>query len=195
MRVDDLNFLHIVACILTLPLTAVAADSRTLDVIVVGATGDLAKRYLWNSLYILAQKERNVTDISLYGAAKSKVSNEAFQEIVSESVRCAKSDIQCQMYRTEFVSRCQYEVLKDDADYKRLCTLLNLNSSNIIFYLSVPPLAYRGILQSVASHCNITDPSKDFKFAFEKPFGTDLQSALSLSNLLANYLSEKQIYR
>lgn len=191
------KFFHLVFVLVCLQVSTSECARQSLDVIIIGGTGDLAKRYLWKGLFKLFREEymTGAINISLYGAGKSEISNEDFRRIVSQSVVCDKLESHCRHHLQSFITRCQYRTLKSDIDYAKLCTDLHSTSSDVIFYLSVPPVAYKSILQSIAAHCDIGDSSRNFKFAFEKPFGTDLRSAAALSGLIAKYLNEEQIYR
>ena len=166
-----------------------------LEVYIIGGTGDLARRYLWNGFFKLFQESQSSTRMRFCGAGKSDTSNAAFRQILRHSIACSNVDTRCAQQRLDFVTRSRYERLQDESSYQKICSFINSNSSNVIFYLSVPPAAYKGIIESIVKHCDVTSPKKNFKFVFEKPFGTDLRSAQSLSRMLSRYLLEGQIYR
>lgn len=58
-------------------------------------------------------------------------------------------------------------------------------------YLSVPPRAALAVVDTLAS----ADLVKRSRIIMEKPFGTDLQSAIDLNARLHETFDEEQIYR
>ena len=179
--------------------------SNLTNIVLIGATGDLAKRYLWQGffeLYNHEEKEGNI--ISFYAAARDDVASgrKKIKEFLELSLKCDNFDrISCVNRMKAFVSVTRYHSLKDDKDYVSLCEEITNNiGSEIreqgrIFYLSVPPFAYGQIAKRINSFCRPQDRQTWVRVVFEKPFGFDISSALELSTILSRYFEEKEIYR
>jgi glucose-6-phosphate 1-dehydrogenase len=66
---------------------------------------------------------------------------------------------------------------------------------NTLFYMATPPSMF-GLISGNLEHAGFMRSSSGWKrIIVEKPFGTDLSSAISLNRELLQYWSEDQIYR
>lgn len=182
------------------------------NIVLIGATGDLAKRYLWQGFFKLFIQETNDRNIlKFYPAAREdfELGQKKIDATLEDSstLKCSESEHSCTDKKKAFINQSvkQYRRLKDDHDYKSLCQVITDNvatgerEQGRIFYLSVPPFAYTQIANRIDSFCR---PHKDIdikptwiRIVFEKPFGSDLASAQELSQSLAKYFDEKEIYR
>ncbi len=70
--------------------------------------------------------------------------------------------------------------------------------ANTLFYLAVPPENYRAIFERLADS-GLTTPCSESegytRVLVEKPFGSDLESARELDDLLGSLFAEEQVYR
>ena len=66
---------------------------------------------------------------------------------------------------------------------------------NHVFYLSLPPAHYVKIVQSLGTLGMLEENGHWRRVVIEKPFGRDLESAVSLQNMLKRHLQEHQTYR
>ena len=173
------------------------------NVILIGATGDLARKYLWKGLFSLYRQNRGLgKQFKFIGATRlpNESGGKQMDDILGETVYCRDQDVDCQKAREEFLRLCSYSQLKTELDYQKLGESLekttedNIVESNRIFYLSVPPFAYGDIVKRVNTHCRPTGGGL-LKVVFEKPFGSDLDSANELAEELSKYLKEDEMYR
>ncbi len=92
---------------------------------------------------------------------------------------------------------------EDDQGYEKLAALLEEidrdfgAKSNRIYYLSTQPSYFKTIVEKLHQHQLIYQPKERVwsRVMIEKPFGSDLESALDLQSSIAQYLDESQIYR
>ena len=98
-----------------------------------------------------------------------------------------------------FYHRSEFD---NDEGYESLKALLGdlekkfETGGNVIFYLSVPPSYFPDIVERLSKHGLISKTKDKFtRVIIEKPFGTDLKSAIALQNDLTKHLDENQIYR
>lgn len=183
-------------------IVSTVSTSNHLDVTIIGGTGDLAKRYLWKGFFNLFvtnfAAETHNKSVRFVGAGIRELKVEMFEAMLENCIQCSKMLPDCDENKKMFMGNSTYVQLKDESDYHHLCSRLisqTYVSHEIIFYLSVPPSAYQSIVKNITLFCDVKNAHRVFKFVFEKPFGSDLESSLSLSSMLDTYLDEDQIYR
>jgi glucose-6-phosphate 1-dehydrogenase len=177
-------------------VTAATPDSP-LDphvIVLFGATGDLAARKLLPGLLHLAMSGM-MPDYRIVGSSTRDFSDEEFRHLAREACdRFATGKISLLQWanferRLTFVSSAEGpQALSEhvakieaemDGDVRRL------------HYLSVPPAAVRSLVQLLAD-AKLVERSR---VILEKPFGTDLASAVSLNDMLHQVFDEEQIFR
>lgn len=164
-----------------------------------GATGDLAKRKLFPSLFKLFVKGKLTEQFAIIGVARRQLTNDEFQASVKDSIKSFASDEQ----QTEaFISHFYYHS-HDVTDSNSYTTLKNIaaqldeqysTNGNRIFYLAMAPEFFG----TIALHLNedgLTDVKGFKRLVIEKPFGHDLQSAKELNAQIRSAFSEEEIYR
>jgi glucose-6-phosphate 1-dehydrogenase len=136
---------------------------RTL--LLLGATGDLAGRYLLPALVSLAASGRLPEGFRIVGAARGELDEEAVGRLAGE-------DIPAEMLTYRAV---------DLADPASISGALDGVSGPVAVYLALPPAVFATTLRTLA---DVGLPSGS-RVAVEKPFGEDLESARALNALLA----------
>lgn len=168
-------------------------------IMIFGATGDLANRKLFPSLYRLFEKGNLSENFAVIGVGRRSLSNEQFQENVKNSVQSATlngtniNEFASHFYyhSHDVTDSDSYGVLRDmasqlDEQYQ--------TKGNRIFYLAMAPEFFG----SIAIHLNedgLTNVKGFKRLVIEKPFGHDLQSAKELNNQIRTAFSEDEIYR
>ena len=169
-------------------------------VIVFGATGDLAARKILPSLYHLLCSERLPNPNMFVGVSRTELSHEEFRAKIKKILIETGADMECW---NDFASRLFYRKV----DYGDIGTFTNLAGfikdkeseigtlGNRIFHLSVPPVAYESIAESL-SHVGLAMERDNWvRLVVEKPFGYDLASSRQLASALSQGFKEDQIYR
>lgn len=162
-----------------------------------GASGDLAFRKLYPALARLHGRGLLAGGFFVLGCGRTPMTEEAFRAHISEGLS-PKSD--------DFLSRCFYSVVDydDPASYEGLSKRADdLDASmgtlgNRVFYLSIPPGIFDRVTSGIATSGMARKGSGDGPFrriVIEKPFGSDMASAISLNTLLLGRFTEDQIYR
>lgn len=175
------------------------------SVILLGATGDLAKKYLWQGLFQLYLDEVGKGySFSFHGAAlTSTKQGQEFVAKVLESLSCPEdvAPERCAELRGRFQQRSQYRRLRTSEDYMALSKDIEaqlqhegLREAGRIFYFSVPPFAYADIARSINSSCR-PGPGAWLRVVLEKPFGHDRLSAQQLATELRSFFQEEEMYR
>ncbi|XP_026571615.1 GDH/6PGL endoplasmic bifunctional protein [Pseudonaja textilis] len=176
-----------------------------ISVVLLGATGDLAKKYLWQSLFQLYVDEAtNGHTFTFYGAAQKEPEvgrKQMFDPLRNLACSPEVPPNRCAVLKDQFLKLTEYHQLKGEDDYARLNQGIQtslaqeeLVETGRIFYLSVPPFAYAEIARHINSSCR--PPSGAWlRVVLEKPFGHNLLSAQQLAEELAAVFREEEIYR
>ncbi|WP_407675623.1 glucose-6-phosphate dehydrogenase [Peribacillus glennii] len=163
-----------------------------------GATGDLAKRKLFPSIYRLFQKEQ-INKFAVVGVARRPLSNDEFQANVKDSILTFAGENEKVdefashfYYHSHDVSSSEsYIQLKEIAD--RLDSHYQLEG-NRIFYLAMAPEFFGTIAEQVKEQ-GLTDTNGYKRLVIEKPFGHSFESALELNEQIRTAFNEDEIYR
>lgn len=187
-----------------LPSPAGASQGH-ISVVLLGATGDLAKKYLWQGLFQLYMDQvSSGHSFTFHGAALA--AQEPGQRLmfdVLKKLSCPPDEPpnRCAVLKDQFLKLSQYHQLKTAENYtalnREIETLLGqegLQEVGRIFYFSVPPFAYTEIAQHINSSCR-PPAGAWLRVVLEKPFGHDLESAQQLAAQLAGFFREEEMYR
>ncbi|KAJ8391956.1 hypothetical protein AAFF_G00084270 [Aldrovandia affinis] len=175
------------------------------SVVVVGGTGDLARKYLWQGFFQLyADQVSSGHSFSFYGGALSQAEKgtPALFEIL-KGLACPHglSQDRCALLRDQFLKLAQFRKLKTAEDYQALSEDMGrwpaqegLAEAGRLFYLSVPAFAYSDIADKINSSCR---PPQGvwLRVVLEKPFGHDFDSAQVLASQLDKSLKDEEMYR
>uniref|UniRef100_A0A8C8S204 GDH/6PGL endoplasmic bifunctional protein n=1 Tax=Pelusios castaneus TaxID=367368 RepID=A0A8C8S204_9SAUR len=187
-------------------LPSLATDSRGhISVVLLGATGDLAKKYLWEGLFHLyLDQVSSGHSFTFHGAALT--AHEPGQKLMFEVLKklaCPThvSSDRCAVVKDQFLKLSQYHQLKTSENYtalnREIETLLRqegLKEAGRIFYFSVPPFAYAEIARHINSSCRPPQGAW-LRVVLEKPFGHDHKSAQQLAMELMTFFREEEMYR
>ncbi|XP_060925383.1 GDH/6PGL endoplasmic bifunctional protein [Limanda limanda] len=175
------------------------------SVVMVGATGDLAKKYLWNGFFQLYVKQvSSGNTFSFYGGGQSPAdkANPLLFEIL-KSVSCSKgvAEERCALLKEQFLRLAQYRQLRTLEQYQDLAKHIEkrlqeegITEAGRLFYLSVPAFAYADIADKINNSCRPTSGAW-LRVVLEKPFGHDSTSAQVLASHLGTSLREEEMYR
>jgi glucose-6-phosphate 1-dehydrogenase len=176
-------------------------------VVIFGASGDLTKRKLIPALYNLALEKRLPERFAVVGYARSELSHEAFRNKMREAViEFSRTGLKDESVWREFASNLYYVAgeYEDPKGYRNLKEFVDQFDRGAralpvrVLYLAIPPDLYAPVLQNIARvgmASKETDGEPRTRVVFEKPFGTDLQTARELNRQVHEVLDEKQVYR
>eukprot|EP00931_Biecheleriopsis_adriatica_P088670 TRINITY_DN62940_c0_g1_i1.p1 TRINITY_DN62940_c0_g1~~TRINITY_DN62940_c0_g1_i1.p1 ORF type:complete len:536 (+),score=107.90 TRINITY_DN62940_c0_g1_i1:50-1609(+) len=171
-----------------------------LSIVVLGASGDLAKKKTYPSLLDLHVHGFLPKDVNIVGYARSANTDEAFREhlkpyLQKEQRDAAKIDafLQCCTYfQGQYGSVEDFARLAQELEVKELATEKKV--ANRLFYFAIPPDAFLASAKSIKASA-MTESGGFTRLIVEKPFGHDLASAQQLVSDLSSVLSEDHIYR
>ena len=167
--------------------------------VIFGATGDLANRKLFPSLYNLFTKGKLSKNTAIVGVARRSLSNDEFKNNVIKSIQSVTDD---QEKMNEFASHFYYHShdVTDSASYTALNEIISdldehyETGGNRIFYLAMAP-EFFGTIATHLKEDGLTNVQGFKRLVIEKPFGHDLESARELNNQIRTAFDEEEIYR
>jgi glucose-6-phosphate 1-dehydrogenase len=154
-----------------------------------GATGDLAGRYLLPALAALHAAGRLPDGFELIGAATQDLDADAFRRLVADRLEEHAGDV-ADTSRHALVRAARYRPV-ELGDEASVAALFGDEQSPIAAYLALPPALFATAVTTIGAQA----PSGS-RLVLEKPFGQDLESAIELNKLLANTVDRAEaLYR
>ena len=182
-------------------LTGGPGPGEALSVVVLGASGDLAKKKIFPALFALYYEGMLPENFVVYGYARREMSLANFRASLEERLTCrvaAGSD--CGRSMEQFLEKCFYHQGQYDrpADFEALGRALDGAEASFarghrIFYLSLPPSVF--VSATAAAAAGASSSNGWTRVIVEKPFGRDSESSAELSAGLQQHVTENQIYR
>ena len=162
------------------------------DLVLFGATGDLAQRKILPGLYHRFEVDQMPEGARIIGTARSDMDSDAFRNLLRASMQEFAPQFK-QDTLERFLSHVEYFPVDalGDAGWSDLAKTLCPDVVRA-FYLSVGPNLFSGIAQRLHDNGLATS---DSRIVVEKPFGHDLASAKALNEGLRACFEEHQIYR
>jgi glucose-6-phosphate 1-dehydrogenase len=164
------------------------------DLVLFGATGDLARRKVLPSLFHRFQVGQFSNDCRIVGASRSEITQKEFRAFVKTSLTDFSDSASVNAAQVqEFLELVDYVAIdaEKESGWTELSDKLRPEAIHV-FYLSVAPSLFGRIGTCLqASGCS----NRDSRIVVEKPFGHDLPSARALNQELLDNFEEDQIYR
>jgi len=162
-------------------------------IVLFGATGDLAKRKLLPGILHLSQT-RLMPNYRVVATSLEDVDDEGFRDLAREACRHVRHPITGGDW-DDFADHLSYVpqsagpmALKEAVDQARA----ELGGDvGLLHYLSVPPAAATAVINMLAE----AGLAQGARVIMEKPFGTDLVSAVALNDLVHSAFAEEQVFR
>ena len=172
--------------------TNIDFTTQPLAIILIGASGDLAKKKTFPSLYQLYIRDFLQNDVVIYGYGRSMLTQEELHikilPYLSHGTKVQKKT---------FLSKCYYQVGQNYTDVvafremlsdlesirnrdKRYTNTIH-TSYNYLFYMATPPNVFEDVTKTIAESFHDVLSSSSVRFLYEKPFGKDLDSYKQLS--------------
>ena len=177
-----------------LQMVATTIPVDAFDLVIIGGTGDLARRKILPGLFRRMCAGQMPASARVIGASRSEMDKAGFQAFVREALDEFAGETQCDDGAVErFLDLLDYETLDVFADdgWKRLKKKLRPDVIRSV-YFSVGPSLFGEIARKLSSH-GVTDDRS--RIVVEKPFGHDLETAKELNAELRACFKEEQIYR
>ncbi|MFN4098606.1 MAG: glucose-6-phosphate dehydrogenase [Pararhodobacter sp.] len=164
------------------------------DLVVFGATGDLARRKILPALWRRFAEGQMPADARIIGAARTEMNADDFRQSISDAfdefLGAAAPGPEA---RAAFLERLDYVTLDATGD-EGWQELAGKMRDGVIraFYFSVGPALFGPLAAGLGRFGMVTPETR---IVVEKPFGQDLATARALNQTLAAHFVESQIYR
>lgn len=166
------------------------------DLVIFGATGDLARRKLLPAMYHRDADGQLCDGARIIGCARTEMDDMAFRAMAREAI---SRHVPAGHVETEalerFLSRLSYlrNDVSDAAGWEELKSALAASPDDrvTVFYLSVGPSLFAPIVEGLAA----SGLSGKGRLVVEKPVGHDGRSARELNNRIGAVFEEDRVYR
>lgn len=163
---------------------------------VIGASGDLAKKKTYPSLFALYKSQYLPENFTICGYARSKKTDDDFRDSLRHYVKDENRSLV-----EKFLQRCVYRsgsyddvaTVKNVAEEMSCIEMQNALVGNRLFYFAIPPTLFVKIAATLKK--GAMNHNGWSRFIVEKPFGSDLESFEVLNRDISALLEEKEMYR
>ncbi|MCX6640336.1 MAG: glucose-6-phosphate dehydrogenase [bacterium] len=177
---------------------------RPTIIIIFGSSGDLTSRKLLPAVYNLFLDNWLPEKFALFGIDRKKKSHEEFRQQMRVGIdQFSRRPIADIKSWEEFASHLTIFHAADFSDptvYSKLAEELAQKEkdwktkASRVFYLAIPPNMIETVAQQLRNaHC--ADESDYSRIVVEKPFGSNLESARALNQMMQKNFKESQIFR
>jgi len=175
-----------------------------LTIVIVGASGDLARKKVIPALFGLYCQGYLPAGFCVIGFARSRLTDETFRDRIEPHLTCRYTPLhQCSERMREFLGRCHYvsgqygSVDSYLEIFQRMRELECEGRANRVFYMSAPPFLFMEVARAMANAGLVTCGEERVwsRAVIEKPFGRDRKSSDELVASLSQVFSEEQTYR
>ncbi len=177
---------------------------RPCNVVIFGASGDLTYRKLIPALYNIEADGDLPATTHITGFARRPKSDESFQHELGDALSKFSRSGRSEEIWKDFSNRLHYHASEfgNPEGYRTLAARLdaldkeNGTAGNRLFYLSVGPSEFEGILAQLAdAGLNKTIDGAWARVIVEKPFGRDRDTAHALNEKVSKVFAENDTYR
>ena len=190
-----LSLQSVIQLLLLLPGAAPGPECPA--IIILGSTGDLVRRYIWEAIWGTFTVETPVNIV-----ATTREDKTGLLDSLNDELKCSSKE-DCPREKMAMWKKCTASyLLKNEKDYQKLNDFLETASarcgcveSQRLFYLAVPPSAYASISHHIHQYTRPQGGGVPLKVVLEKPFGGTLSEALHLVHQLQASLQEEEIFR
>ena len=180
-------------------------NGDALSFVVVGASGDLARKKVIPALFALFCQGLLPAGFRVFGFARSPFDHAAFREKIVEHLTCRYAPGEsCADRMAEFLARCFYCAGEYGSPegflnlYQLMREIEPARDANRIFYLAIPPDVFLDVARALGSAGLVVcgSPAQGWsRVVIEKPFGRDRASSDQLVREMGTVFTEDQTYR
>jgi len=169
---------------------------KPFQIIIFGASGDLASLMLFPAIYNLYAQKRLPENFQIIGYGRTKLTRNQFQKIFHQSI--VKKYGQNPYKLTQLIDHLYffsgpYDDLKSYENLNQFCKkLAGTEKVDQVAYFSVPPVVFADLIVNLSK--TIKNSNNKLKLVIEKPFGTSEKTAQELVKILGKHFDQRNIY-
>ena len=173
-------------------------DNSTL--VLFGARGNLSRIKLIPGLFHLDEAGKLSDEMKIVSVGRQSISPIEWENEIKDMLEKKFNKKYDLKVFARFIKRNIYQAtLPEDPDAFKKFSKLLLNDDrfpkNFAFFLSVRPSDFAKIVDQLAEENLLNEDKYWRRVLIEKPFGTNLKSAINLQSSISKHLKETQIYR
>ncbi|KAJ7565443.1 hypothetical protein O6H91_02G061300 [Diphasiastrum complanatum] len=190
-----------------LPSAVRSVQGGCLSIVILGASGDLAKKKTFPAVFnLFRQGFLPEHQLQFFGYARSRLSDQELRDRLRGYLKAGGTDPSkdAATVINHFLSLVTYTSGAYDTEegFIKLNEIISFHEvakggkegpTRRLFYLALPPSVYPVVCKLIRQHC--MNQRGWTRVVVEKPFGKDLASAEALSNQLGELFTEDQLYR
>ena len=163
------------------------------DLVLFGASGDLALRKLIPALYYLHLDGRLHEEGRIWAVTRSTTNLESYLEHIKQAAHQYGTEVEPKIWQS-FIRRIRHIGMDLDkaSGYAKLAKKLQGANQRCVFYCAVHSRLYPEISEQLFAQNIINEHSI---IVLEKPIGSDYQSGQAINRRVAEFFDESQIYR
>ena len=163
------------------------------DLVLFGASGDLALRKLIPALYYLHLDGRLHEEGRIWAVTRSTINLESYLEHIKQAAHQYGTEVEPKIWQS-FIRRIRHIGMDLDkaSGYAKLAKKLQGANQRCVFYCAVHSRLYPEISEQLFAQNIINEHSI---IVLEKPIGSDYQSGQAINRRVAEFFDESQIYR
>ncbi len=166
------------------------------DLVVFGATGDLAQRKLLPALFYRDVQGQLPPGARIIGTSRRTMTTDAFRTVALAALEAHVPEAQRSPENWKrFAERLSYLAVDAGSDdgWKKLAAALKDQPERIrVFYLAVGPDLFGPICEKLGKYALVTPATR---VVIEKPLGKSGASAKALNDAIGQVFAEHQVYR
>lgn len=166
------------------------------DIVVFGATGDLALRKLIPALFHRWCDGQITPDSRIVAASRDGMDQSAFRELAATHVLDGKASDDRRKAWSAFTERLTYvslDVSGEGDDWADLRAALDPDENKIrLYYLALPPAIYGSVCAGLAAQ-RLNTPRA--RIVLEKPIGSNFHTARRINDRVGEVFLENNIFR
>ncbi|PCH41210.1 glucose-6-phosphate 1-dehydrogenase [Wolfiporia cocos MD-104 SS10] len=190
----------------TIPSMEIAHEelkSNTI-IIVLGASGDLAKKKTYPALFGLYRMGFLPKGVQIVGYARTKMDDAEYHKRITSYIKNPDNDPEISAKLEEFKKLSTYISggYEDSPSFENLNQYLEKLESgyeskerNRVFYLALPPSVFIPVAQHLKEQCYVSPQAGKSRIIIEKPFGKDLDSSRELLGSVKQHWTEDETFR
>ena len=163
----------------------VRTDTSRVDLVIFGASGDLANRKILPAIRRLASRGDLPAGMRVIGVGRSAMARDEFRKRVADSKGRVDLAATAEWVRLDYSAPQSYRALADVIS----------NSRCAIFYLATPPQTFIPIVSTLRKSGLSRKGDSNRRVVVEKPLGHDLDSAREINRELMVAFDEGEIFR
>ncbi|MBL8045383.1 MAG: glucose-6-phosphate dehydrogenase [Anaerolineales bacterium] len=168
-------------------------------IVIFGASGDLTARKLIPALFYNFKKGRLPDGTRIVGFARRPWNDADFRNTLHEGMNQFAPGFEAAMWE-KFAARISYcqgnlDTAEDFIKLGQQLSQLEGGPTNRLYYLATAPEYYGPVCTHLGAAGMTAEEEGWRRIIIEKPFGTDLETALALNHAVHGAFKERQVYR